>query len=427
MVQTDVPAQVRVDAQSPSGTTVSATSDGTSHRLALEGLTPGTTYGYVVRINGEDAGPPQRFRTPGVTGTAEGSQAVVGIIGDMGSGGQNERANAQLLAGRGDLELLLTVGDNAYPKGAPSEWTPQFFEPLAAVLPRVTLAPTPGDHEYLTPGATGYLDAFDLPTEASGTERYYGFDYGNLHVSAVDTNCLEPVDAVTRGCEAEDMKAWLAKDLASTKAPWKVVVMHRPAVSSGRYGSSELIARELIPLFELGKVDVVFQGHNHSYERSWPLLRGEVLKESYEAPGGPVYVTTGGGGDWIYSTTLPQPAWSAFRATAYQHVVMVMNGGSLSIEAIQSDGTTLDQFTLRKDVPGPTGEKLPASPSSAQLPMETSTPVQDVPSVESGPPEAPHDVSCTTADAWPVAWWAAGLLWWAQRRAGRRRGRSRPR
>ncbi|MFN7131262.1 MAG: metallophosphoesterase, partial [Myxococcales bacterium] len=126
VVHTDAPATVDVEARGEEGL-VRARSSGVEHVLKLEGLAPGEEHGYDVRVDGTLTGS-YRFRTPGEPGTPAGSRAVLGVIGDMGSGGPNERANVQQMVSR-RVDAVLTVGDNSYPDGAPAEWDPKFFRP----------------------------------------------------------------------------------------------------------------------------------------------------------------------------------------------------------------------------------------------------------------------------------------------------------
>ena len=109
-------------------------------------------------------------------------------------------------------------------------------------MPYATLWTGVGDHEYRTPFAQPYLDAVELPEGPQG-ERYYSFDWGDIHVVALDTNCIVPMNANEMGCDAATMVAWMEADLAATKAPWKIVTMHRPALATGKYGVFEEIPR----------------------------------------------------------------------------------------------------------------------------------------------------------------------------------------
>jgi 3',5'-cyclic AMP phosphodiesterase CpdA len=64
---------------------------------------------------------------------------------------------------------------------------------------------------------------------------------------------------------------WFDNALRTSTARWKVVVMHHPLYSSGKkHGSSLKLRRKIEPLLTKYKVNVVFAGHDHIYERVKP-------------------------------------------------------------------------------------------------------------------------------------------------------------
>jgi uncharacterized protein (TIGR03382 family) len=289
------------------------------------------------------------LHTPGVPGSAAARHAVVGVLGDFGTQGPIETGNAARLVER-NVEALVTVGDNAYPNGAAAEWDPAVFRPLAALLRQTTFWPAMGDHEYKTPYAQGFIDAFELPSGPQG-ERYYSFDWGDLHFAVLDSNCITPLDSATMGCDAGTMVRWLKDDLAASGASWKLAVIHRPAVATGHYDVYPQIPAALVPVFQAQGVDLVLEGHNHLYERTWPVRDGTTTRKDYDHPTAPVYVTSGGGGDWLYDFSFPAADWTAYRETTGQHLVMTLDGGTLHVESIRPDGSLSDEFTIVKDVP----------------------------------------------------------------------------
>jgi hypothetical protein len=133
-----------------------------------------------------------------------------------------------------------------------------------------------------------------------------------------------------------------------------------------------------MPIFEELGVDLVLQGHNHLYERTWPARGGKVAAKSYDRPVAPVYVTTGGGGDWLYPIEQPSQPWVAMRESVGQHSILTLDGGSLRVDAIRPDGSVLDTFTIVKDVPPP------SLPDDAPAP-----PVPDAEPIAGGPPGTP--------------------------------------
>src|SRR6185295_17874833 len=96
--------------------------------------------------------------------------------------------------GARETDLWLMLGDNAYGAGFDHEYQNAVFDMFPALLRRTVLWSTIGNHE--TYGGSladfPYLHIFTLPKEGqaggvpSGTERYYSFDYGNIHFVCLD-------------------------------------------------------------------------------------------------------------------------------------------------------------------------------------------------------------------------------------------------
>ena len=143
-------------------------------------------------------------------------------------------------------------------------------------------------------GGVPYLDIFSLPVNAeaggvaSGTEQYYSFDHGNVHVVSLDSQ-LSARDAR----QLEIMRQWLISDLQANTRDWTIVIFHHPPYSKGTNHDSDMAEHSPIdkpqydmrtrftPLFESHGVDLVFSGHSHSYERSFYLQGHTGLSSSY--------------------------------------------------------------------------------------------------------------------------------------------------
>ena len=68
------------------------------------------------------------------------------------------------------------------------------------------------------------------------------------------------------------LREWLTKDLAAAQsATWRFVAFHQPGFNSAREHFPEQYMRLLSPVFEAGHVDIVFSGHVHNYQRSFPF------------------------------------------------------------------------------------------------------------------------------------------------------------
>jgi len=124
--------------------------------------------------------------------------------------------------------------------------------------------PTVGNHEYGTPGASGYFTYFGSSAGPSGT-GYYSYDVGAWHVVVLNSMC-GAVGGCSTGSAQEE---WLRTDLAASSATCTLAYWHHPRFSSGSHGS----APELEPLWQAlyaEGADVVLNGHDHDYERFAP-------------------------------------------------------------------------------------------------------------------------------------------------------------
>lgn len=116
----------------------------------------------------------------------------------------------------------------------------------------------------------------------------------------------------------------------------RVVLMHAPLYTSYDDHGATTSFGALVPLFEAHDVDLVFAGHNHTYERTVPI-RGGV-----EAQDGIVYVTTGHGGS---EGGAPLGAWFTAAASGEYHYMRIdVTGDSVHGRALDRDGNVLDTF-----------------------------------------------------------------------------------
>jgi hypothetical protein len=152
---------------------------------------------------------------------------------------------------------------------------------------------------------------------------------------------------------------WLVSDLAGTSKPWKFVFFHIPPYSSGGHGSDLNVRQTLAPLFEQYGVTIVFNGHDHDYERS--------------GANGVTYIVTGGGGAPLYPKVHDNPA-SIYFASVYHFVQITLSGDTLYGIAIGSDGTEFDHFTIVLGGATPTITETPTdTPTITRTPTETAT------------------------------------------------------
>jgi hypothetical protein len=316
------------------------------HQAPISGLQPDTTYVYKIFTNGEDLWPEQTltFRTAPSRGSS--APFTFAAFGDFGKNSDSQKRLRDQMA-RDSFRFLVTTGDNAYDAGRYSEFDTKVFQIYGDVFSKAAVFPTLGNHDYATSSGAPYLDLFSLPRNAwraSDHERYYSFDYGNLHVVALDTNA--PLN-VSDSAASDDMLDWLRDDLRRTTQPWVVAVVHHAPYSTGSHGSDSRVLSTLVPIFEQYNVDLVLSGHDHIYQRSKPLRGGQV---STVAQGGIVYVVSGAGSAADYgcgSATWLQIAYCGKTYGLYNRVHV--SSSQLTVETVDEKGIVHDSFSLGQD------------------------------------------------------------------------------
>ena len=312
--------------------------EGDHKQVTFTGLLPEVTYFY--SIGGARQAPADQYFTthpqPGSL-PADGNTRIW-LIGDSGTGGDDEREDhegeaLEVLAGMqaytardGEpVDVFLMLGDNAYDVGSDFNFQQAVFETYPDLLKRLALWPTIGNHEmglgFLNPTVAlpgfsqstdpdswiedteaqprgmPYLDIFTLPTNGeaggvpSGTEQYYSFDYGRVHIVSLDSQ-LSARDPD----QLSAMKSWLIEDLSSNDADWTIVIFHHPPYSKGANHDSDdteklggfdmpqqWMREQFVPVFDQYGVDVVYNGHSHSYERSFYLTNLTGKSDTYSA------------------------------------------------------------------------------------------------------------------------------------------------
>ncbi len=207
----------------------------------------------------------------------------------------------------------------------------------------------------------------------------YSFDYGNAHWTVLDADTYVDWTDST-------LTKWVADDLAQSKgAQWHFVLFHHPGFNSAREHYEQQQMRLLSPVFEKGNVDVVFNGHVHNYQRSYPMTfapdrkgtqliggrdmktpRGRVVNGKWRldktfdgkndtTPQGVIYVVTGAGGQELYNPEQQNDpdSWQKFTekfiSTVHSLTVADVDGKTLIVRQLDAEGRELDSFKITKE------------------------------------------------------------------------------
>jgi predicted phosphodiesterase len=268
------------------------------------------------------------------------------VIGDSGRGTppQHEVA-AQMVRFRDSFSFVFVVmlGDNIYEGPATADdYRRKFEEPYRALLDAgVKFYAVLGNHD--DPRQVDYA-----PFNMNG-ERYYSF--------------APPVDLVTKIASRVEFFAvdssnldrqqlqWLDERLAASTAEWKIVLLHHPLYTSGRYRNASRAHRwALEPLLVKNGVDAVFSGHEHIYQRS-------------ELQNGIQYFVSGAAGSLRLGDGVAAPYIARSYDTDYHFMLVEIDGDDLHFQAISRSGETIDAGTLFQD-----GEEARVTASAGTAP-----------------------------------------------------------
>jgi hypothetical protein len=153
---------------------------------------------------------------------------------------------------------VFTTGDNAYPLGSADDYQ-NCYQPTWGRF-RDRTRPSPGNHEYDSPGAAPYYAYFGANAGPAGL-GYYSFNLDSWHIVSLNSEVgTDPGSA---------QLSWLTADLRANATQCTLAYYHKPVFSSGTHGNNPHMLPIWRILFEHG-VDVVLNGHDHDYERFAP-------------------------------------------------------------------------------------------------------------------------------------------------------------
>jgi hypothetical protein len=356
-----------------------------TYHARLQDLYPDTAYTYEVL---HDGGTPLqgRFRT-GPVGRSKpfrfssfGDQAIPAKVGpgpNPGPSTPNAGYIVDAVEATDPLFHLLN-GDLCYANVSddPVATWASFFNNNQRSAANRPWMPAAGNHENeVANGPHGYLayqTRFAVPSNGEPVQfqgNWYTFTVGNVRVISINNDdvCLQDgafsgwrrdhvpdytakgYNPYIRGYSGGAQKAWLEKTLAGARTEgidWVVVCMHQVAMSSAHFNGADLgIRQEWMPLFDQYGVDLVVAGHEHHYERTFPVkgtLPGSTLLTPapqsdnptvIDTTKGAVHMIIGGGG---HSAVTPPTAFD----TPHDGVVITGVGPGSPLQGHPSITTT---------------------------------------------------------------------------------------
>jgi acid phosphatase type 7 len=386
------------------------------YSTSFTSLNPGGTFQYRVSKNGKVVftAEAKALKTP------EQSYRVA-ILGDMATGTKQSGRIANGIY-NSNPDLVAVAGDIVYNRGMISEYKIKYWPVYNAdqidsfnvpLLRSIPFVAAPGNHDLLSrdldqyPASLAYYHFWEQPLNGpdgkeggalvpalkasdanrkafldGAGEKYprmsnFSFDYGNAHWTVLDSNpYVEWNDSL--------LKDWVIKDLAvAQNATWRFVLLHHPGFNSSRAHYEQQQMRLLAPIFEKGNVDIVFAGHVHNYQRSYPMTfvpdnlgsqlvagasnikTGRIVNGRWTLdkdfngkrktkPKGVIYIVTGAGGQSLYNPeqTKDKDSWQKFtvnfESKVHTFTVVDVAGKTLTLRQIDINGKEVDKIKITK-------------------------------------------------------------------------------
>ncbi len=243
------------------------------------------------------------------------------VIGDSGRGTREQQDVANRMADAHrtfPFDFTIMLGDNIYEFAGPDDYLRKFERPYGALLAAgVSFYAALGNHD---PANEEHYARFNMEGR-----RYYTYRKGNVRFFVLDSTSLGPAQV-----------AWLDERLSRSDSRWKIVYMHHPPYTSGRYSRTAWLMRAALePLFLQHGVNVVFSGHEHFYER-------------FKPQSGITYFISGGAGSLRRGDLRPDARMAAGFDRDYHFMLVEVAGDQLFFETIARTGDVVDSGTITR-------------------------------------------------------------------------------
>jgi hypothetical protein len=292
----------------------------------LSGLLTDSVYEYRPAAPGEaDATPWRSFRT-----APEGPADPVSFFwfGDVQAGIDAWSRGYEAAAARHpEARFSIQVGDLVN-LGARRADYDEVFAGAPEAFARLPFVPVLGNHEYFMGGDALFERIFVLSgTGPSGPGHCRAFDYGPVRVVVLDSTPWRTHEA---------QAAWLAERLDESRAPWKIVAFHHPVWPPRSATAAREVPQSWMDTIESRGVQLVLNGHDHSYMRTHPLRAG------LPSPDGTVYAVSTSG-----SKTYRQEPTNVFAkgiADTPTYQVITATADRLVLSTRTWDGAEVDRW-----------------------------------------------------------------------------------
>lgn len=326
------------------------------NEVILVDLKPKTAYNYAIYSNGHllASGKDYYFKT---APDNKNEAFTFYALGDIGAKEQSSFAKepaARICELKTKPDFGLGLGDIVYPKGESRNYDNHLFKPFQEVFKNTPFYPVVGNHDWLSDPEKNFEKEWRLPEN----EHYYSFSYSNALFIGLDSSKGEFFNV-------EEQIVWLRNTLKVKKGQhdWVIVYLHHNGKSCTYKEDYEQV-KELYEIFATNNVDLVLNGHAHTYERLKPYdgsgnvdLSLTNQKKYTDLDNRFISITIGAGGKinkkWKANPNDPANCENGNIVAHSEHVpsfgLISIDGKQLKFDGINSfTGEKFDNFSISK-------------------------------------------------------------------------------
>lgn len=255
-----------------------------------------------------------------------------------------------------DARFIIYAGDLVNRAHSEQEWH-EWFKAGSFIHSMLPAFPTPGNHEmgprsredsaaHIRTLSVQWRSQFSLPLNGPPglEETAYYVDYQNSRIISLNSN-EDPQEQVP----------WLEQVLRENPKKWSIVTFHHPIYSTSERRDNLKVRKFWKPIFDKYRVDLVLQGHDHTYARGRANPYGENIVDGTNARDytGTVYVVSVSGAKMY---RLKPDGWDAYEDVLQDRdaentqlfQVITIDGEKLSYQSFTAVGELYDAFDLIK-------------------------------------------------------------------------------
>ncbi len=267
-----------------------------------------------------------------------------------------------------DARFIVHAGDlleEGYDDRLWGEWC----DAMGFISAEVPSFATPGNHDLHRPHGSAdprevvsvsslWRHHFALPMNGPKgidelNEQSYYIDYQGVRFISLDVNVYsnEAFAESSRRRVGDAQLAWLEDLLKNNPNRWTIVVQHQPIYPIANGRDYVEMRNALLPLYDRYHVDLVLQGHDHSYARTHKLAAGKVVSPSQH---GTIYAISVSGPKMYEIADKFAPLRAKVLAHTQAFQVINVDADKLTYTAYAIEGEQIDHFKLVKHSDGTT-------------------------------------------------------------------------